>query len=221
MPILDNFNPWLLLAVGVVLVCLGALRFQLHRRRMVAIQLVPLDQAKGFVEVRGTVSVGKAGIEQAPFSERASVWVRITLDAESGPEGARWRNMHQEVRAKDFVLRNASGASLHVEPKKAEVRSGVKTVVLVGPGEEPPPKMVEYLASQGGTIQDLRDFMVKPGSVRVIEEIVPLGDEVYVAGKAVGAGSAVEIAGSPLYVTHEEIGALARSGKLWDGRARE
>jgi hypothetical protein len=220
MEILENFNPTLLLVVGFVLIGLGALRFQLLRRRLLNVQTAPIASASGFVQVKGTSSVGKEGVVQAPLSGRACVWVRITLDAETGPAGARWRNLTQEVLAKDFYLRDGAGGSVHVFPEGAEVRSTNKQTTVIAPGEEASSTLVEYIISQGGTLQEIRDTMSPPGSVRAIEEVIVLGDEVHVVGSAKKDGTESIFRGSPLYVAHDDIQVLAKDGRLFDGRAR-
>jgi hypothetical protein len=220
MDILENFNPTVLIVVGAVLIGLGALRFQLHRRRLLGVKTVPIAGASGFVQIEGATSVGKEGVAQAPLSGRACVWVRITLDAETGPAGARWRNLTQEILAKDFYLRDGAGAVAHVFPEGAEVRSSNKQTTVIAPGEEASSTLVEYIISQGGTLQEIRDTMSPPGSVRAIEEVIVLGEAVHVVGSAKKEGTESIFRGGSLYVAHDDIQVLARDGRLFDGRAR-
>ena len=220
MEMLDHFHPLLLLLLGAVLVALGALRFHLHRRRLRHVATVPLAAPSGFVQVRGTASVGKDGVVLAPLSGRACVWARVTIDAETGPEGARWRNVTQEVLAKDFYLRDGAGGAAHVFPELAEVRSTNKQTTVLPPTEDASSTLVEYIISQGGTVQEIREAMRTPGSLRAIEEVVLVGDEVYVVGSAAREGAEAVFRGGSMYVAHDDIQVLAKDNRLFDGRAR-
>lgn len=220
MEIFENFNPLLLFGVGALLIGLGALRFQLHRRRLLALRTAPLATAQGFVQVKGVASVGRDGVVQAPLSGRACVWARVTLDAETGPAGARWRNLTQEILTKDFYVRDGDAGVVHVFPEKAEVRSTNTTTTLVGPAEDASSALTTYFISQGGTLQEIRETMSSPGSVRAIEEVVLVGDPVYVVGTVKKKGEESVVQGGPLYVAHDDIQLLARDGRLFQGRAR-
>jgi len=195
------------------------------RKRILAVPDSALaDAADGaVVVVRGRVSPGEAGAVHGQVTKKSALWARLTVRGETHGTGMMtWRNLGQEVAARDFVLEDAKGARARVLVTAAGADVAVPSphVVFVAQDAVISAEIRELLLAREDLKEAVGEKQEAVCALRIFEEALASGDDVYVLGQVSKKGGETVLGPSAmgLIVTKDDIRELARSGALWESR---
>jgi len=195
------------------------------RKKILAVPESALaDAAEGaVVVVRGRAASADGETVSGQVTKRKALWSRLTVRGETHGTGMMtWRNLGQEVAAKDFFIEDTKGtrARVLVTAAGADVAVQEPHVVFFGEEQVISPEMRELLLARDDLKEVVGPKQEALCALRIFEETIASGDDVYVLGQVSKKDGQVVLGPSSmgLIVALRDIRDLARSGALWESR---
>lgn len=171
----------ILFIIGII-VTLTNIKNMKRRRRIIDTPTSAIAQApgNGLVEIKGRIVPTEQGLVQAPFSGRAAVWVRVTVqELRSSGRSRHWHTIVNESDGRVFAVEDGSGQVARIVPVMANVILDKQQVASSGTFNDPPPNLQGFLASRGVSATTWLGFNK---SMRYEEEVLVPGDSLYALG---------------------------------------
>lgn len=144
--------------------------------------------ATGFVEVYGE-TVPKGEYMLSPFAGRECTFYKYAIRELHGSGKHRhWNTIKSKKSNSPFFIEDDTGR-IEVDPAEAELEVVDKKIFHIYPGQEIPPKIVEFLKevrlSDGRPVLDLGPLHIGGHERMYIEYVIEKGQKVFVTGTAV------------------------------------
>jgi hypothetical protein len=172
-----------LFIVGVITIATSRSNWRL-RQRVIATPTSPIARSGDdeVVEIKGTAVASEQGTLQAPFSGRAAVFCRITVqERRSTGKSSHWHTVFEEVHARDFDIEDASGQQARIRTLNAKCVLDKRAISTSGIFDDPPPELVAFLQSRN---VDSETWLGTNKRMQFLEEVIAPGEAVYAMGPA-------------------------------------
>jgi hypothetical protein len=177
-----------LMGLGVALLLIGfvgGIAEPPDRRRRQRVEGTPARRIAdvpngGTVALQGRVVPGEKGAVQTAFSARAAVWFRTSVESER-IRGISWSSVFTEESMRPFYVDDGSGQTARIIPDNANIIVDKHVIAKFGMWTgDTPPAVEAFLQSRG--ISTKWFGLVR--SLRLVEEVLAPGDQLYVLGES-------------------------------------